>query len=72
MCTVGRFHLVLQADDRVGDRPAPESQADLSGSESDVYDVAPDTVPVRMTTTVVKSLCPPVVAQTRPKPRPGG
>ena len=32
-----------------------------------VDDVAPDTVPVRMTTTAVESLCPPVVTQTRPK-----
>ena len=49
------FTWVLQADDRVRDRPAPELQADLSDSESDVYDDAPDTT------------CPPVVAQTRPK-----
>ena len=40
---------------------------DLSDSESDVDDVAPDTVPMRMTTTAVESLCPPVVAQTRHK-----
>ena len=58
------FNWVLQADNRVGDISAPESQVDLPGSESDVDDVAPDTVPVR---TVVESLCPPVVAQTRPK-----
>ena len=57
----------LPADDWVGDITAPESQEDLSDSESDVDDVAPDTVPVRMTTTAVESLCPPVVAQTRPK-----
>ena len=51
------FTWILQADDRVGNRPAPEStsQADLSDSESDVYDDALDTT------------CPPVVAQTRPK-----
>ena len=40
---------------------------DLSDSESDVDDVAPDTVPVRMTTTAVESLCHPMVTQTRPK-----
>ena len=49
-----------------GEIPAPESQVDLSDSESDVDDVVPDTVQVRMTTTAVE-LCPPVVAQTRPK-----
>ena len=62
------FNWVLQADDQVGDIPAPESQVDLSDNESDVDDVALDTVPVRMTTTTaVESACPPVVAQTRPK-----
>ena len=58
---------ILQADDRVRDISAPESQVDLSDSESDVDDVALDTVPVWMTTTAVESLRPPVVAQTRPK-----
>ena len=40
---------------------------DLSDSESDVDDVEPDSVPVQMTMRAVESLCPPVVAQTRPK-----
>ena len=40
---------------------------DLSDSESDVEDVEPDLAPVQMTTMAVESLCPPVVAQTRPK-----
>ena len=61
------FNWFLPADDWLGDIPAPESQVDLSDSESDVDDVVPDTVSVRMTTTVVESLCPPVVAQMRPK-----
>ena len=61
------FNWVLQADDRVGDISAPESHVDLSDSESDVDDVAPDMVSVRMTTTAEESLCPAVVAQTRPK-----
>ena len=61
------FNWFLPAHDRVGDLPAPESQVDLSDSESDVDDVEPDSVPVQMTTTAVESLCPPVVAQTRPK-----
>ena len=47
------FNWVLPADDQVGDIPALEAQLDLSDSESDVDDVAPDTVPVRMTTTAV-------------------
>ena len=55
VCTVGRFHLVSPADDRVGD------------SESDVDDVEPDPVPVQTTTMAVESLCPPVVTQTRHK-----
>ena len=37
------FNWFLPADDRVGDIPAPESQVDLSDSESDVDDVVPDT-----------------------------
>ena len=61
------FNWFLPADDRVGDLPAPESQVDLSDSESDVDDVEPDSVPVQMTTTAVGSLCPPVVAQTIPE-----
>ena len=61
------FNWFLPADDWVGDIPAPELQVDLSNSEIDVDDVALDTVLVRMTTTAVESLCPPVVAQTRPK-----
>ena len=61
------FNWFLPADDRVGDLPAPELQVNLSDSESDVDDVKPDPVPVQMTTTAVESLCPLVVAQTRPK-----
>ena len=49
------------------DEGRPESQVDLSDSESDVDVVEPDPVPVQLTTTAVESLCPPVVAQTRPK-----
>ena len=57
----------LPADDRAGDLPAPESQVDLSDDESDVEDVEPVLALVQMTTMDVVSLCPPVVAQTRPK-----
>ena len=61
------FNWFLPADDRVGDLPAPESQVDLLDGESDVEDVEPDLAPVQMTTMAVESLCPLVVAQTRPK-----
>ena len=61
------FNWFLPADDRVGDLPAPESQVDLSDGNGDVEDVEPDLAPVQMTTMAVESLCPPVVAQTRPK-----
>ena len=40
---------------------------DLSDGESDVDDIEPDLAPVQMTTMAVESLCPPMVAQTRPK-----
>ena len=61
------FNWFLPADDRAGDLPAPESQVDLSDGESDVEDVEPVLAPAQMTTMAVESLCPPVVAQTRPK-----
>ena len=61
------FNWFFPADHLVGDLPAPESQVDLSDSESDVDDVEPDLAPVQMTTMAVESLCPPVVAQMRPK-----
>ena len=60
------FNWFLPTDDRVGGLPAPELQVNLSDSENDVYDVVPDSFPVQMKTTAVESLCPPVVAQTRP------
>ena len=61
------FNWFLPADDRVGGLPAPELQVDLPDSENDVYDVVPEPFPVQMKRTAVESLCPPVVAQTRPK-----
>ena len=45
----------------------PRSHRWICWTVSDVDDVAPDTVLVRMTTTAVESLCHLVVAQTRPK-----
>ena len=61
------FNWFLPADDRVRDLPAPESQVDVSDSESEVDYVEPDSAPMQITTTAVEWLCPPVVAQTRPK-----
>ena len=61
------FNWFLPADDRVGDQPAPESQVDLSDSESDVDDVEPDSALMQITTTAVESLCPLVFTQTRSK-----
>ena len=58
------FNWFLLADDRVRGLPALELQVDLLDS---VYDVVPDPFPVQRKTTAVESLCPPVVAQTRPK-----
>ena len=61
------FNWFLPADDRVGGLPAPELQVNVSDSENYVDDVVPDMFPVQMKMTAVESLCPPVVAQTRPK-----
>ena len=61
------FNWFLPADDRVGGLPASVLQEDLSDSANEVYDVVPEPFPVQMKTTAVESLCPPVVAQTRPK-----
>ena len=60
------FSWFLPADDRVGDLPAPESEVDVSDSESEVDYIEPDLAPLRITTTSVELLCPPVVTQTRP------
>ena len=60
------FNWFLPADDRVGDLPAPESEVDVSDSESGVDYIEPDSAPLQITTTAVELLCPPVVAQTRP------
>ena len=61
------FNWFLPADNQVGDLPAPESQVDVSDSESEVDDVEPDSAPMQITTMAVELLCPPVVTQTRPK-----
>ena len=51
---------------RTRDLPAPESEVDVSDSESEVDYIEPDLVPFQITTTAVELLCPPVVTQTRP------
>ena len=61
------FNWFLPANNRIGPYLFPESQVDLSDSESDVDDVELDPVPVQMTTMTVESLCPPVVTQMRSK-----
>ena len=61
------FNWFLPADVRVGGLPDPGLQVELPDSENDAYDVVPEPFPVQMKTTAVESLCPPVVAQTRPK-----
>ena len=60
------FNWMIPADDRVGGLPGPEVQVDLPDIENNVYDVVPEAFPVQMEMTAVE-LCPPVVAQTRPK-----
>ena len=61
------FNWFFPADDRVGNLPSPESQVDLSDSDSVVDDVEPDSVLMQITTMAVESWCLPVVAQPRPK-----
>ena len=60
------FNWFLPADDRAGDLPAPESEMDVSDSESEVKYIQPDSAPLQIKTTAELLLCPPVVAQTRP------
>ena len=59
------FKWFLPADNRVGNLPAPESEVDVSDSESRVDYIESDSAPLQITTTAVELLCPPVVTQTR-------
>ena len=61
------FNCFLPADERAGDLPAPESEMEMSDSESEVEYIEPDSTPLQMKTTAKQWLCPPVVAQTRPR-----
>ena len=61
------FNWMIPAVDRVLGLPGPELQVDFADIEDGVYDVEPEALPVQMETMAVESLCPPVVAQTRPR-----
>ena len=56
----------MPAEERAGDLTAPESEIEMSDSESEVEYIEPDSISVQMETTVQQLRCPPVVAQTRP------
>ena len=60
------FNWFLPADERAGDLPAPESEMEVSDSESEVEYIEPNSTPLQMKTTAKQVLCPPVVTQTRP------
>ena len=60
------FKWFLPADVRAADLTAPESEIEMSDSESEVEYIEPDSTPVQTETTAQQLLCPPVVAQTRP------
>ena len=60
------FKWFLPAEERAGDIAAPESEIEMSDSESEVEYIEPDSTPVQMETTAQQLRCPPVVAQTRP------
>ena len=60
------FNWFLPADERAGDLSAPESEMEVSDSESEVDYIVPDSTPLQMKTTAKQLLCPLVVAQTRP------
>ena len=60
------FKWFLLAEERAGDLTAPESEIEMSDSESEVEFIEPDSTPVQTETTAQQLLYPPVVAQTRP------
>ena len=53
------FNWFLLADERAGDLPAPESEMEVSDSESEVEYIEPDSTPLQMKTTAKQLLCPP-------------
>ena len=60
------FNSFLLTDERTGDLPAPESEIEVSDSESEVEYIEPDSIPLQTEMTARQLLCPPVVAQMRP------
>ena len=56
----------MPADERAGELIAPESELEMSDSESEVEYIEPDSTHLQMDKTAQQILCPPVVAQTRP------
>ena len=60
------FNWFLPTNERAGDLPAPESEIEVSNSESEVEYIEPDSIPLQMEMMARQLLCPPVVAQTRP------
>ena len=60
------FKWFLPADERAGELIAPESEIEMSDSESEVEYIEPDSTHLQTETTAQQFLCPPVVAQTRP------
>ena len=63
------FKWFLPADEWAGELIAPESEIEMSDSESEVEYIEPDSTPLQTETTAQQLLCPPVVAQTRPMER---
>ena len=60
------FKWFLPANERAGELISPESEIEMSDSESEVEYIEPDLTHLQMETTAQQFLCPPVVAQTRP------
>ena len=67
MCPIRRFKWFLPADERAGELIAPESEIEMSDSESEVEYIEPDSTHLQTETMAQQFLCPPVVAQTRPR-----
>ena len=56
------FNWFLPANERAGDLPAPESEMEVSDSESEFEYIETYSTPLQMRTTAKQLLCPPVVA----------
>ena len=59
------FNWFLPADERAGDLLAPESEIEVSDSESKVEYIEPDSIPLQTEWMARQLLCHPVVAKTR-------